>query len=200
MKFKAGQTVWCSLVSQEVLIINPALNENEYSDIELWCIEFKTGQRMDISVNHLSNLEGARKSEKNKTKSNREIKITGHCGYAYKTKRSSAYHSCRHGDNGQVCASGRCPLDTNHIDSSRDEPADNGNPWRKFSHDGDDPPEQLHFGFSRFVIGKDKDGKKFPVIFDHQNANWHTPGFIEATEGDQGDAWEEVQIIEWREL
>jgi hypothetical protein len=74
------------------------------------------------------------------------------------------------------------------------------NPWKKFAHNGDEPPADLSLGFSRFVIGKGKDGVKLPVVFDHQGATWYTPRIVEATEGNQGETWEEVEIIEWREL
>jgi len=72
------------------------------------------------------------------------------------------------------------------------------NPWRKFTDNGDDPPESLTFGFSRFVIGRDIDGEKYPVIFDNCTGKWLTltyPKFIS-----RGAWWEEVEIVEWREL
>lgn len=72
-----------------------------------------------------------------------------------------------------------------------------GNPWRKFAHNRDDSPGEVTFGFSRFVVGKDIDGEKYPVIFDTQKAKWLTPVYPRTG---TGEFWEEVQIVKWREL
>lgn len=73
------------------------------------------------------------------------------------------------------------------------------NPWKTFADNGDEPPEDLAFGFSRFVVGKDKDGVKHPVVFDNHEWTWHTPGSVESVFVNQG-SWEEVEIVAWREL
>ena len=78
-------------------------------------------------------------------------------------------------------------------------PEKEGNPWKKFQDNGDDPPEGLTFGFSRFVVGKDKDGVKYPVVFDNCTGAWITPGSVESVFVNQG-SWEEVKIVAWREL
>jgi len=74
------------------------------------------------------------------------------------------------------------------------------NPWKTFATNGDEPPGDLIFGFSRFVVGKDKDGVKYPVVFDNYKWTWHTPaGSVESVFVNQG-SWEEVKIVAWREL
>lgn len=77
-------------------------------------------------------------------------------------------------------------------------PEKEGNPWKKFQDNGDNPPESLTFGFSRFVIGRDIDGEKYPVIFDNCTGKWLTPAYPKFIS--DGSWWKEVEIVEWREL
>lgn len=79
-------------------------------------------------------------------------------------------------------------------------PGKKENPWRKFAQDGDDPPEELSFGFSRFVVGKDIDGEKYPVVFDTMNATWLTTRLPRGGGPVHGKLWEEVDVVGWREL
>jgi hypothetical protein len=78
-----------------------------------------------------------------------------------------------------------------------DFPEKEKNPWKRFADNGDDPPESLTFGFSRFVIGRDIDGEKYPVIFDNRTGKWLTPIYPKVI---AGEFWEEVEVVEWREL